>query len=105
MQSIYNVYSEILHMKYGFSLIQVLLHSDITMGTPKGKERKPFILEVDDRTDEERAQSKEQEAKDHWASALRLGPTEKDRSPMDSEYQEDVGETTPQIKINRNFLK
>lgn len=62
-------------------------------------------MEVDDRTAEERAQSKEQEAKDNWASALGLSGTKKDRGPMDSEYQEDLGGTSSQITINRNFTK
>ncbi|XP_062392187.1 transient receptor potential cation channel subfamily V member 1-like [Sardina pilchardus] len=75
------------------------------MATPKNQERRPFTLEVDDRTDEERAQSKEQDKKDHWTSAFGVGASKKERSPMDSEYQEDLGEPSSQIKINRNFMK
>ncbi|XP_062392184.1 transient receptor potential cation channel subfamily V member 1-like [Sardina pilchardus] len=75
------------------------------MATPKNQERRPFTLEVDDRSDEERAQSKEQDKKDHWTSAFGVGSSKKERSPMDSEYQEDLGEPSSQIKINRNFMK
>lgn len=74
------------------------------MGSPKNQEKKPFRLEVDDRTDEEREQAKEKD-KGLWASALRMGASEKDRRPMDSEYQEDLEDTSPKIKINRNFMK
>lgn len=65
------------------------------MGTRK---KRPFALEVAERTDEESAQSKGKEEKDCSVSAY-----EKDRSPMDSEYHEDKGETTSEMKINRYF--
>ncbi|XP_048091760.1 transient receptor potential cation channel subfamily V member 1 [Alosa alosa] len=75
------------------------------MATPKNHQRRPFTLEVDDQTDEERAQSKEQGTKDHWTSAFGVGASKKERIPMDSEYQEELGEPSSQIKINRNFVK
>ncbi|XP_062391813.1 transient receptor potential cation channel subfamily V member 1-like [Sardina pilchardus] len=70
------------------------------MGTPTKK--RPFTLEVDDRMDKERAQSKGQEAKDCNASSSKNA-----MSPMDSEYQEDLEETTSdlKIKINKHFIK
>lgn len=75
------------------------LTTDNNMGTQK-HEKRPFALEIDDRTDEESAQAKGKGVKECSTSAC-----EKDRSPMDSEYHEDKGETSSQIKINRNFIK
>ncbi|KAL2095054.1 hypothetical protein ACEWY4_009773 [Coilia grayii] len=74
------------------------------MGTPKKQERKPFSLEVDDRTDEEREKDKEHDSKGLWASVLQLGASVQERRPMD-EYQEHLEETSPKVKVNRNFVK
>uniref|UniRef100_A0AAQ5X6C4 Ion transport domain-containing protein n=1 Tax=Amphiprion ocellaris TaxID=80972 RepID=A0AAQ5X6C4_AMPOC len=62
-----------------------------------------FTLEADDRTEEEKSQRKGGK-KDGLASALGLsedGP----KAPMDTDYQEEMEETKPQIRFNLNFDK
>lgn len=62
-----------------------------------------FTLETDDRTEEERSQQKVTK-KDGLASALSLSP-EDTKTPMDTDYQEEMEKTKPQIRFNFNFDK
>ncbi|XP_003456184.2 transient receptor potential cation channel subfamily V member 1 [Oreochromis niloticus] len=62
-----------------------------------------FTLETDDRTEEERSQQKATK-KDGLASALGLGP-EAPKTPMDTDYQEEMEKRKPQIRFNFNFDK
>lgn len=60
-----------------------------------------FTLETDDRTEEERSCQK-MTKKD--GLALRLSP-EDPKTPMDTDYQEEMEKTKPQIRFNFNFDK
>ncbi|XP_008305127.1 transient receptor potential cation channel subfamily V member 1 [Stegastes partitus] len=62
-----------------------------------------FTLEADDRTEEEKSQRKAGK-KDGFASALGLGQ-DGPKAPMDTDYQEEMEETKPQIRFNLNFDK
>lgn len=62
-----------------------------------------FSLETDDRTEEERSRQKAAK-KDGPGSALGLGQ-ETPKAPMDTDYQEEMEETKPQIRFNLNFDK
>ncbi|KAJ8267234.1 hypothetical protein GJAV_G00140160 [Gymnothorax javanicus] len=67
-------------------------------------EKTPFSLEMDDRTEEERA-GRRSPKKEWLASALGMDGSDKDPAPMDSNFQENLGDTTPKIKFNLNFDK
>uniref|UniRef100_A0AAX7V817 Ion transport domain-containing protein n=1 Tax=Astatotilapia calliptera TaxID=8154 RepID=A0AAX7V817_ASTCA len=60
-----------------------------------------FTLETDDRTEEERSRQK-MTKKD--GLALKLSP-EDPKTPMDTDYQEEMEKTKPQIRFNFNFDK
>ncbi len=62
-----------------------------------------FSLEADDRTEEERSREKAAK-KDGLVSSLGLGQ-ETPKAPMDTDYQEDMEKTKPQIRFNLNFDK
>uniref|UniRef100_A0A3Q0RYT4 Transient receptor potential cation channel, subfamily V, member 1 n=1 Tax=Amphilophus citrinellus TaxID=61819 RepID=A0A3Q0RYT4_AMPCI len=62
-----------------------------------------FSLETDDRTEEERLRQRETK-KDGLASALGMGQ-EAPKAPMDTDYQEEMERTKPQIRFNLNFDK
>ncbi|XP_062413990.1 transient receptor potential cation channel subfamily V member 1 [Pungitius pungitius] len=62
-----------------------------------------FFLEADDRTEEEIARQKAAR-KAGVASALGLGK-ESPKVPMDTDYQEEMEATKPQIRFNLNFDK
>lgn len=53
-----------------------------------------FSLEADDRTEEEKSRKKA-------SKNDRLTP----KAPMDTDYQEEVGDPKPQIRFNLNFDK
>lgn len=61
-----------------------------------------FSLETDDRTEEERSRKKG--PKNHGLSAFSFGQ-EAPKAPMDTDYQEEMEETKPQIRFNLNFDK
>ena len=54
-----------------------------------------FSLETDDRTEEEKSRQ----------TAKRDGRQEAPKAPMDTDYQEEMEETTPKIRFNLNFDK
>ncbi|XP_047234645.1 transient receptor potential cation channel subfamily V member 1 [Girardinichthys multiradiatus] len=60
-------------------------------------------VEVDDRTEEEKLMQKAPK-KDGLASALGLN-MEAPKAPMDTDYQEEMEPTKPQIRFNHNFDK
>ncbi|KAL6463854.1 hypothetical protein MHYP_G00282450 [Metynnis hypsauchen] len=60
---------------------------------------KPFSLEADDSTDEERAKAKAAR------KAYGKGCPERARGPMDTDFLEDHGEVTCQVRFNLNFDK
>ncbi|XP_076606350.1 transient receptor potential cation channel subfamily V member 1 [Chaetodon auriga] len=62
-----------------------------------------FSLESDDRTEEERSRQKAAK-KEGLVSALGLGQTSP-TAPMDTDYQEEMEETKPQLRFNLNFDK
>ncbi|TNN82708.1 Transient receptor potential cation channel subfamily V member 1 [Liparis tanakae] len=62
-----------------------------------------FSLEADDRTEEEKRRQKATK-KGSVASALGLGQ-ESPAAPMDTDYQEEMEQTRPQIRFNLNFDK
>lgn len=62
-----------------------------------------FSLEADDRTEEEKSRQKATK-KGGVASALGLGQ-ESPAAPMDTDYQEEMEQTSPQIRFNLNFDK
>ncbi|MEQ2234316.1 hypothetical protein ILYODFUR_030658 [Ilyodon furcidens] len=62
-----------------------------------------FRLEADDRTEEEKLMQKAPK-KDGLASALGLS-MEAPKAPMDTDYQEEMEPTRPQIRFNLNFDK
>ncbi|XP_031166601.1 transient receptor potential cation channel subfamily V member 1 [Sander lucioperca] len=62
-----------------------------------------FSLETDDRTEEEKTRQKAPK-KDGVFSALGLGQ-ELPKSPMDTDYQEEMEKTKPQNRFNLNFDK
>ncbi|KAM4726343.1 LOW QUALITY PROTEIN: transient receptor potential cation channel subfamily V member 1 [Anableps anableps] len=62
-----------------------------------------FHLEADDRTEEEKLRQKAPK-KDGLASALGLSK-EDPKAPMDTDYQEEMELTKPQIRFNLNFDK
>ncbi|MED6233237.1 hypothetical protein ATANTOWER_008913 [Ataeniobius toweri] len=62
-----------------------------------------FRLEADDRTEEEKLMQKAPK-KDGLASALGLS-MEAPKAPMDTDYQEEMEPTRPQIRFNLNFEK
>lgn len=61
-----------------------------------------FSLEADDRTKDEKTQ--QNAAKKDLVSALGLGQ-EAPKAPMDTDYQEEMEKTKPQIRFNLNFDK
>ncbi|KAG5844397.1 hypothetical protein ANANG_G00162090 [Anguilla anguilla] len=65
-------------------------------------EKAPFSLEMDDRTKPEKSHGGKN---DRLSSALGMGGSEKEPAPMDSNYQEDLADTTPKIRFNLNFDK
>lgn len=64
----------------------------------------PFSLETDDRTDEERAKSRQVVKNDFLGSALAMAGSERPKSPMDTNYQEELKVET-KIKFNLRFDK
>ncbi|XP_062340899.1 transient receptor potential cation channel subfamily V member 1 [Osmerus eperlanus] len=67
---------------------------------------RPFSLETDDRTDEERkAQSRKGVKEDFLGSALAMGGSNRPKAPMDTDYQEELEVQQPKIKYNHNFYK
>ncbi|CAK6971811.1 transient receptor potential cation channel subfamily V member 1 [Scomber scombrus] len=62
-----------------------------------------FSLETDDRTEDEKSRNKAAK-KDGLVSALGLGQ-EAPKTPMDTDYQEEMEETKPKIRFNLNFDK
>uniref|UniRef100_A0AAY4ER34 Ion transport domain-containing protein n=1 Tax=Denticeps clupeoides TaxID=299321 RepID=A0AAY4ER34_9TELE len=73
------------------------------MSTSRNPDPKPFSLETDDRGDE-RSKGK-QVKKDRLVCALAMGSCDKELSPMDSNYQEELVEESPRVKFNLNFDK
>ncbi|XP_034149443.1 transient receptor potential cation channel subfamily V member 1 isoform X1 [Esox lucius] len=71
----------------------------------KGTEFPTFSLETDDRTDDERAKSRQVKKPDRLATALGMGYSAKARAPMDTDYQEEFEEAAPTIKFNLSFDK
>ena len=55
-------------------------------------EKTPFSLEMDDRTEEEKARKQSH-------------ISEMEPAPMDSNYQEDLGDMKKKIRFNTNFGK
>ncbi|KAJ7997081.1 hypothetical protein DPEC_G00225240 [Dallia pectoralis] len=64
-----------------------------------------FSLETDDRTDDERAKSRQVKKPDRLVSALGMGSSAKDKAPMDTDYQEEFEVAAPKVKINLNFAR
>lgn len=62
-----------------------------------------FSLETDDRTEEERSQQKA--AKKDGLVFVLAGGQEAPKAPMDTDYQEEMEQTKPQIRFNLNFDK
>jgi len=56
-----------------------------------------FCLEMDDRTDEERARDQRR--------AARRGLGVEGPAPMDTDYQEDMEPATPRVMVNLTFVK
>uniref|UniRef100_A0A8C8GPH1 Ion transport domain-containing protein n=1 Tax=Oncorhynchus tshawytscha TaxID=74940 RepID=A0A8C8GPH1_ONCTS len=75
------------------------------MSKSKGPEYPSFSLETDDRTDDERAQSRQVKKPDRLVSALGLGSSGGPKAPMDSDYQDELEEAAPKIRFNLNFDK
>ncbi|XP_014052550.1 transient receptor potential cation channel subfamily V member 1 isoform X2 [Salmo salar] len=75
------------------------------MSKSKGPEYPSFSLETDDRTDDERAQSRQVKKPDRLVSALGLGSSGGPKTPMDSDYQDELEEAAPKIRFNLNFDK
>ncbi|CAB1316412.1 unnamed protein product [Coregonus sp. 'balchen'] len=75
------------------------------MSKSKGPEYPSFSLETDDRTDDERAQSRQVKKPDRLVSALGMGSSGGPKAPMDSDYQEELEEAAPKIRFNLNFDK
>ncbi|XP_046876920.1 transient receptor potential cation channel subfamily V member 1 isoform X3 [Hypomesus transpacificus] len=77
------------------------------MSFPEGPgAARPFSLETDDRTDEERkAQSRHGVKEDFLGSVLPMGPSKRPKAPMDTDYQEELEVQQPKIKYNLNFYK
>ncbi|XP_071194922.1 transient receptor potential cation channel subfamily V member 1-like isoform X2 [Salvelinus alpinus] len=75
------------------------------MNKSKGPEYPSFSLETDDRTDDERAQSRQVKKPDRLVSALGLGSSGGPKAPMDSDYQDELEEAAPKIRFNLNFDK
>ncbi|XP_029924154.1 transient receptor potential cation channel subfamily V member 1 [Myripristis murdjan] len=63
-----------------------------------------FSLETDDRTEDERPQA-ESVKKDLLVSALGMSGSDSPKTPMDTDYSEEMEPTTPKIKFNLNFDK
>ncbi|KAM9846736.1 transient receptor potential cation channel subfamily V member 1 [Aulostomus maculatus] len=63
-----------------------------------------FSLEADDRTEEEKSQNKAAQKPGGLASALGLS-MEAPKAPMDTDYQEEMEASKPQIRFNLNFDK
>ncbi|XP_018610587.1 transient receptor potential cation channel subfamily V member 1-like isoform X2 [Scleropages formosus] len=63
-----------------------------------------FSLEMDDRSDDERSQSRRQK-KDRLLSPSNLVNTGQERIPMDMDYLHEARNTTPKIRFNWNFNK
>lgn len=66
-------------------------------------QRFDFSLESDDRTEEEKLWQKAGK-KSGLASSLGLGQ-ESPKAPMDTDYQEEMEKTKPQIRFNLHFDK
>ncbi|XP_026184593.1 transient receptor potential cation channel subfamily V member 1 [Mastacembelus armatus] len=62
-----------------------------------------FSLETDDRTEEEKSQQKATK-KDGFGSPFGFG-LEAPKAPMDTDYQEEMEKTKPQLRFNLNFDK
>ena len=77
------------------------------MSFPEGPgAARPFSLETDDRTDEERKAQRRPGAKeDFLGSALTTGGSNRPKAPMDTDYQEELEVQQPKIKYNLNFYK
>uniref|UniRef100_A0A4W4HPL9 Ion transport domain-containing protein n=1 Tax=Electrophorus electricus TaxID=8005 RepID=A0A4W4HPL9_ELEEL len=69
------------------------------MNKPKSADPECFSLEMDDRTDEERAKAKAAK------KAFGKGCPERHRMPMDTDFLEDHGDIPSQIRFNLNFNK
>ncbi|XP_061559115.1 transient receptor potential cation channel subfamily V member 1 isoform X2 [Phycodurus eques] len=68
----------------------------------KKSDTSAFSLEADDRTEAEKR--REAPKRDVLGSVLRVGH-EAPKAPMDTDYQEEMEETEPQIRFNLNFDK
>uniref|UniRef100_A0A673XWB0 Transient receptor potential cation channel, subfamily V, member 1 n=1 Tax=Salmo trutta TaxID=8032 RepID=A0A673XWB0_SALTR len=77
----------------------------VIMSKSKAPEYPSFSLETDDRTDDERAQSRQMKKPDRLVSALGLGSSGVPKAPMDSDYQDELEEAAPKIRFNLNFDK
>uniref|UniRef100_A0A4W5MKT4 Transient receptor potential cation channel, subfamily V, member 1 n=1 Tax=Hucho hucho TaxID=62062 RepID=A0A4W5MKT4_9TELE len=75
------------------------------MSKSKGPEYPSFSLETDDRTDDERAQSRQVKKPARLVSALGMGSSGGPKAPMDSDYQDELEEAAPKIRFNLNFDK
>nr|XP_057933315.1 transient receptor potential cation channel subfamily V member 1 isoform X2 [Doryrhamphus excisus] len=69
----------------------------------KKSEKPVFSLEADDRMESEKGRPTASQ-KDVLASVLNTGP-EAPKAPMDTDYQEEMEKTRPQIRFNLNFDK
>ncbi|KAL4608785.1 transient receptor potential cation channel subfamily V member 1-like [Arapaima gigas] len=74
------------------------------MSKRNATETTPFSLEMDDRSDDETFQNRENK-KGPFATPFSLVNTGQERTPMDVGYLDEVGNTTPKIKFNLNFDK
>lgn len=64
-----------------------------------------FSLETVDRKNDEKAQSRQVKKPDRLVSALGLGSSGGPKTPMDSDYQDELEEAAPKIRFNLNFDK
>lgn len=69
----------------------------------KKSEKYAFSLEADDRTEEEKCRRKSPK-QDVLGAALSAGH-EAPKAPMDTDYQEELEDTKPQIRFNLKFDK
>ncbi|XP_057677501.1 transient receptor potential cation channel subfamily V member 1 [Corythoichthys intestinalis] len=69
----------------------------------KKSEKHGFSLEADDRTEAEKCRRKSPK-QDVLGSVLRVGQ-QAPKAPMDTDYQEEMEESKPQIRFNLNFDK
>ncbi|KAL0994409.1 hypothetical protein UPYG_G00121850 [Umbra pygmaea] len=75
------------------------------MNESEGSGKPTFSLETDDRTEDERAQSRQVKKPDRLVSALGMGGSREPKSPMDTDYQEEFENDAPKLRFNLNFDK